>query len=153
MNPTRGGWLILLTVAGGFGWAIGNLSSRQAQAPNPFHLTMWMTVVPPVPMIALSLLVEGPARIGEALGWDSQAQAAVIERSLCISADGAHATRAQLGERLAAEFLSAVQGLLNDADRLAKMEGAARAIARPDAAAEIARAVLALAQQTKGGAA
>lgn len=57
----------LLTVAGGFGWALGNLASRQAQAPNPFHLTMWMTVVPPLPMFALSLLVEGPARIGDAL--------------------------------------------------------------------------------------
>jgi UDP-N-acetylglucosamine--N-acetylmuramyl-(pentapeptide) pyrophosphoryl-undecaprenol N-acetylglucosamine transferase len=50
------------------------------------------------------------------------------------------------------EFLSTVQGLLGDADRLAAMTEAARAIARPDAAAEIAAAVLALAQ-TNGGAA
>ncbi len=53
--------------------------------------------------------------------------------------------------RLAAEFLPTVQGLLNDADRLGAMHDAALAIARPDAAAEIARAVLALAQKTKGG--
>ncbi|MFG3341266.1 EamA family transporter [Glycomyces sp. NPDC048151] len=57
----------LLTLAGAFGWAIGNVCNRQAKAANPFHLTLWMTVVPPVPMLALALAVEGPARIGESL--------------------------------------------------------------------------------------
>ncbi|WP_081438748.1 EamA family transporter [Pseudofrankia asymbiotica] len=56
----------LLVLAGGFGWAIGNICNARAQAPNPFHLTLWMSVVPPVPMLALSLLVEGPHRIGAA---------------------------------------------------------------------------------------
>ena len=70
----------LLSVAGGFGWAIGNICSRQAQAPNPFHLTMWMTVVPPLPMFALSLLVEGPERVGAALGtaFTADARPAVL---------------------------------------------------------------------------
>ena len=53
--------------------------------------------------------------------------------------------------RLAAEFLPTVQGLMDDAERLAAMTQATRTIARPDAAAEIAKAVLALAQ-TNGGA-
>ncbi len=44
------------------------------------------------------------------------------------------------------EFLPTVQGLLGDADRLAAMQTAALAIARPNAARDIARAVLALAQ-------
>lgn len=30
-------------------------------------MTMWMTVVPPIPMLLLSLAVEGPDRIGTAL--------------------------------------------------------------------------------------
>ncbi len=47
--------------------------------------------------------------------------------------------------RLAA-FLPTVQGLLADAGRLAGMKAAALAIARPDAARDIAEAVLALAQ-------
>ena len=58
---------VVLTLAGALGWAIGNLCSRQAAAPNPFHLTLWMSVIPPVPMLAISLLVEGPQRIATAL--------------------------------------------------------------------------------------
>ncbi len=62
----------LLVLAGAFSWAIGNLCTAQAKAPNPLHLTLWMSVVPPLPMLALSLLVEGPAEIGAALtAWDS----------------------------------------------------------------------------------
>lgn len=57
----------LLTLAGALGWALGNLSSRQARAPQPLQLTLWMSVVPPIPMLALSLAVEGPARIGRSL--------------------------------------------------------------------------------------
>ncbi|MFI2485546.1 EamA family transporter [Promicromonospora kroppenstedtii] len=53
----------LLVLAGGFGWAIGNVSSARAKAPNPLHLTLWMSVVPPIPMLALSLVIEGPDAI------------------------------------------------------------------------------------------
>lgn len=58
----------LLVLAGGLGWAFGNLASRLAQPPNPLHLTLWMSVVVPVPMLVLSLLTEGPARIAASLG-------------------------------------------------------------------------------------
>ena len=58
---------VVLTLAGALGWAIGNLCSRRAAAPNPFHLTLWMSVVPPIPMLAVSLLVEGPRQITAAL--------------------------------------------------------------------------------------
>ncbi len=56
----------VLTLLAGLGWAFGNLASRLAAAPRPLHLTLWMTVVPPVPMLLLSLVVEGPGRIGTA---------------------------------------------------------------------------------------
>jgi len=58
---------VVLTLCGALGWAFGNVCSRQARAPQPFHLTLWMSVVPPVPMLALSLLVEGPQRVGQAI--------------------------------------------------------------------------------------
>jgi O-acetylserine/cysteine efflux transporter len=54
----------LLVLAGGFGWAIGNVSNARAKAPNPLHLTLWMSVVPPLPMFVLSLIVEGPGATG-----------------------------------------------------------------------------------------
>ncbi|GAB3228523.1 EamA family transporter [Glycomyces halotolerans] len=60
----------LLTLAGALGWAIGNICNRQAKAANPFHLTLWMAVVPPLPMLVLAFAVEGPSRIAESLtGW------------------------------------------------------------------------------------
>ncbi|MEL7976781.1 EamA family transporter [Isoptericola sp. F-RaC21] len=70
----------LLTLAGAFGWAIGNVCNRQAKPQSPLRLTLWMSVVPPLPMLALSLLVEGPGEIGRSLtSWgDPDAVPAVV---------------------------------------------------------------------------
>ncbi|WP_460980109.1 EamA family transporter, partial [Pseudactinotalea suaedae] len=65
-------WLVVL---GGLGWALGNLAMRKAVAPRPLRLTLWMSVVPPVPMLVLSLLVEGPDRITESLRTATEAAA------------------------------------------------------------------------------
>lgn len=51
---------MLLTLVAGLGWAFGNLGSRQAKAPNPLHLTLWMCVIPPIPLYLVSLGIEGP---------------------------------------------------------------------------------------------
>ncbi|MEU1985131.1 EamA family transporter [Nocardia sp. NPDC019395] len=56
---------VLLTLAGGFGWALGNIGTRQAtvETPsvNPLHLTLWITTVPVLPLLAISFIWEGPA--------------------------------------------------------------------------------------------
>jgi O-acetylserine/cysteine efflux transporter len=57
---------VILTLLGALSWAFGNLASRQAAVPNPLHFTLWMSVVPPIPMIALSLITEGPSA-----GWNA----------------------------------------------------------------------------------
>lgn len=62
----------LLVLAGALGWAFGNLASRLAHPPNPLHLTLWMSVVVPVPMFLLSLIFEGPAQIAAALAGSLQ---------------------------------------------------------------------------------
>ncbi|WP_449386322.1 EamA family transporter [Cellulomonas soli] len=54
---------VLLTLCGGLGWAFGNLANRQARTSEPLRLTLWMSIVPPVPMLVLSLATEGPDRI------------------------------------------------------------------------------------------
>ncbi|MGF0314574.1 EamA family transporter [Nocardia fluminea] len=63
---------VLLTLAGGLGWALGNIGARQAGADspdyNPLHLTLWMSVVPVLPMLALSMAVEGPGTGFRAIG-------------------------------------------------------------------------------------
>ncbi len=53
----------LLTLAGGLGWALGNVGTRMARAPKPLHLVAWMSVIPPLPMLGASLWFEGPDRI------------------------------------------------------------------------------------------
>lgn len=55
---------VVLTLLGALGWALGNLASRLAAPPNPLHLTLWMSVVPPVPLLLASGVVEGPGA-----GW------------------------------------------------------------------------------------
>ncbi|MDN4474511.1 EamA family transporter [Demequina sp. SYSU T00192] len=73
-------WPFLLVVLGALAWAFGNLASRQARADRPLHLVLWMSVVPPLPMLAVSLVVEGPATIGDALAtsWSAAAVPAWI---------------------------------------------------------------------------
>ncbi|MEO5832991.1 MAG: EamA family transporter [Nakamurella sp.] len=66
---------LVLTLCGALGWAIGNVCSRQAKAPNAFHLTLWMSTVPVLPMLVLSLLVEGPDRIWASLSTLATADA------------------------------------------------------------------------------
>lgn len=57
----------VLTVFAGFGWAVGNICNRQARTSEPLRLTLWMSVVPPLPLFAASMMFEGPARIQVAL--------------------------------------------------------------------------------------
>jgi O-acetylserine/cysteine efflux transporter len=59
---------VLLTLLGALGWAFGNLCSRQAKTANPLHFALWMSVVPPVPLLALSAALEGPGAGWVALG-------------------------------------------------------------------------------------
>ncbi|MEQ3553606.1 EamA family transporter [Pseudonocardia nematodicida] len=69
---------VVLTLLGALGWASGNLCNRLAQRDgdrvDPLHLTMWMTVVPPVPLLVASAVVEGPATgwiaVGAMFSWD-----------------------------------------------------------------------------------
>ncbi len=86
-----------LTLVSALSWAIGNIViRRQAQAvtsvsavepfelarpgaqasgvresdsrPSGLAIIIWASLIPPVPLFILSLLLEGPARIGDALG-------------------------------------------------------------------------------------
>lgn len=63
---------VLLTLAAGLGWAFGNIGARKAGAESPavdpLHLTLWMSVVPVLPLLALSMVVEGPDTGVRALG-------------------------------------------------------------------------------------
>ncbi len=59
---------VVLTLLAGLGWAFGNLGNRLARSTEPMRLMLWMCVVPPLPMLALSAAVEGPSTGWRALG-------------------------------------------------------------------------------------
>jgi O-acetylserine/cysteine efflux transporter len=49
----------VLVLAAAASWALGNVATRKAAPPDAFKFMVWVSVVPPLPMFALSLLVEG----------------------------------------------------------------------------------------------
>ncbi|QSE91106.1 EamA family transporter [Rhodococcus pseudokoreensis] len=57
---------VALTLLAGLSWALGNIGNRKAASDQPMRLMLWMCVIPPLPMLVLSLGVEGPSA-----GWDS----------------------------------------------------------------------------------
>ncbi|GAA2932366.1 EamA family transporter [Streptomyces argenteolus] len=65
---------VALTVLAAVGWAFGNLSSRQAKPEFPLRFALWMAVIPPVPLLALSAVMEGPGTGWRALGTSFSAE-------------------------------------------------------------------------------
>jgi O-acetylserine/cysteine efflux transporter len=70
-----------LTVAAAAMWACGNIVSRAISrhgAVNPLAFVVWASLVPPLPLLALSLLIDGPAALPRALhAFDLRGFAAV----------------------------------------------------------------------------
>lgn len=63
---------LLLCLAAGLSWGIGNVVSRAARAPGGLALTVWSATVVPLPLLGLSLAVDGPGAVGRGLahfGW------------------------------------------------------------------------------------
>lgn len=57
-----------LLLLGSISWGVGNIAAKRAGAVNPFALVIWGSIVAVGPLLALSLVVEGPHAIGAALG-------------------------------------------------------------------------------------
>jgi O-acetylserine/cysteine efflux transporter len=74
----------LLTLSAACMWALGNIVTRKVAAMGPvnmFAFVVWASLVPPLPFLALSLLIEGPSVIQTALshfGWSSLAAVAYL---------------------------------------------------------------------------
>ncbi len=63
---------LVLCLLAGLSWGAGSVVSRAARAPGGFALTVWSATVVPVPLLALSLLVDGPRAVAGGLaqlGW------------------------------------------------------------------------------------
>jgi O-acetylserine/cysteine efflux transporter len=58
---------LLLTVAAALAWASGNVASRRAGVASGLSMTVWSALFAPLPLFALSLLIDGPHQVGTAL--------------------------------------------------------------------------------------
>ncbi|RNL63267.1 EamA family transporter [Nocardioides marmoriginsengisoli] len=58
---------LLLCLAGALSWGIGNVVSRRAGVKSGLSMAVWSSLVVPVPLVLLSLVVDGPAQVGDAL--------------------------------------------------------------------------------------
>ncbi|HYI20773.1 MAG TPA: EamA family transporter [Solirubrobacteraceae bacterium] len=68
-----------LIVAAALAWGVANILTRLAQAPDGLALLVWASLVPPLPLLALSLVFEGPGEVGDALaGIDPAGLAALL---------------------------------------------------------------------------
>ena len=69
----------VLIIGAAAAWGVTNVITRVAQPPDPLALLVWASLVPPLPLLGLSLLFEGPGEIGDALaGVDPGGIAALL---------------------------------------------------------------------------
>jgi len=80
---------LLLGIGAALSWGIGNICTRRAQAPDALALLVWSSLVPPLPLLTLSLALEGPDRIGAALnGLDAGGLLALLYVVVAATAFG-----------------------------------------------------------------
>ncbi|MDQ6715303.1 MAG: EamA family transporter [Actinomycetota bacterium] len=67
-RDTQTPWLaLLLCVGAALAWASGNVVARRVGARSGLGMTVWSALVVPVPMLGLSLLLDGPEAVGAGL--------------------------------------------------------------------------------------
>jgi O-acetylserine/cysteine efflux transporter len=57
----------ILTICAAAMWAMGNIITKRVGKVDLVSLVVWGSLVPPLPFLAMSLLLEGPQQIGDAL--------------------------------------------------------------------------------------
>jgi O-acetylserine/cysteine efflux transporter len=62
---TPGGFVLVIAAAAA--WGVGNVAIKRAAPADAFRFMTWWCVIPPLPLLALSLAFEGPAQVGDAL--------------------------------------------------------------------------------------
>ena len=61
-------WLpLVITLAAALSWSIGNVLARRARAASGLSLVVWSGLVVPLPALALSLIVDSPPVVWQAL--------------------------------------------------------------------------------------
>jgi O-acetylserine/cysteine efflux transporter len=79
---------LLLIVMGALSWALGNLVLKRVGRLDTLALFIWASLVPPIPMLALSVLVETPSPFATIAAISVQGWAAVIYVALASTVLG-----------------------------------------------------------------
>lgn len=58
---------LAMTVAAAAAWGVSNIAMKVARPPNMMALIVWVSLVPPLPLLALSWWLEGPEAMSAAL--------------------------------------------------------------------------------------
>ncbi|KAA3507588.1 EamA family transporter [Agrobacterium vitis] len=81
-----------LCLAAALCWAVGNVLLRRAgTAVDMFALMAWLSLIPPIPLLGMSLIVDGPATLGhamQAMSWGGVGTVlyiAVLSTTLCFA--------------------------------------------------------------------
>lgn len=69
---------LLMCVGAAFSWAIGNIVNRKVGRVNAVSFIAWTSLVPVLPLIILSLVLEGPQAIADGLALASPMTAMVV---------------------------------------------------------------------------
>ncbi len=91
-------WGLTLVLCGALSWACGNLILRRLPGVNMLALFIWASLVPPLPMLAMSLAIEGPAPLAtiaalSASGWSAVLYVAIASTIVGYSIWGALLSR------------------------------------------------------------
>ncbi len=89
---------LALVLLGALCWAFGNLILRKSSGVNMMALFVWASLIPPLPMLGLSMLIEGPTPFAtiwsmSLMGWGAVIYVAVISTLLGYSLWGALLSR------------------------------------------------------------
>lgn len=69
---------LLLTLVAALFWAVSNIVTKRAGRVDMFAFVVWGSLVPPLPMLALSLLLEGPQPLLDLVSISPQALFSVL---------------------------------------------------------------------------
>jgi len=69
---------VLLVVAAAAAWAVANIITKVSGVKDVLGFMVWSSLIPPLPLLALSLLVSGPRQVAHDLGNFTWGGAAVL---------------------------------------------------------------------------
>lgn len=69
---------LLLTIVAAFWWAVSNIVTKQAGKIDMLAFVVWGALIPPLPMIVLALIFDGPSAITDLLAVSPQAIGSVL---------------------------------------------------------------------------